>query len=376
MFKKSKAFLCFALILMLLVSVAGCGKTEPAAPAAPGTPAPSQETITWTLQSVWQSGFYLYDLLEDFADEVTELSAGRLVIDVYPGGSIVPAMDVLDAAQAGTIDVAHGSEVLWPGMFPAATFFGSFPMTFDPFMFLTWMYERGGLEMLHRGYESIGITTKVLPMNTIDSEILAWSHRPLSHMDDWHGLKYRTIGWWGEILREAGVSVTSLAPAEIFPSLERRVVDAVEYSTPINDLRAGIHDLATYFTGPGVHQPFTSMKIYINEDSWNELPNDLKRLVEVVARGYAYTTWSNEVSESIDALKVFLADGKIPTYMNEEAQVELRQITWDLLDSKAKDDAFFAEVWTSVQEFYEEYLQYDDFLRMVKDSPKNPLVEK
>ncbi len=372
------------LIAMLVIGVAlfvGCEVDEPAEPDENNNDQvvyDPDEVYEITLQSVWASGFYLFDLLDEYADEVEQLSGGRLIIDVHPGGSFVPGMEVLDATLERTIDAAHGSEVLWHGRFAEATFFGSFPLLYDPFMFLTWMYERDGLELLHESYERRGENFKILPMTTIDHEILAWSHEPLREVEDWQGLSYRTIGWWGDILRDYGVAVTHLDPAEIFPSLERGVVDAVEYSTPINDYHAGLYELAPYFTGPGIHQPFTSMKIYINEDQWNELPPDLQLLLETSSRQWAYSTWSREVNDSIWAVEYFLEEAeREPTYMEIEQQQELRELFFDFVDDKAaEEDEHFNKVWESVQEFYHEFRRYDDFIRMYQAPPEDPIVER
>lgn len=371
-------FLLLALLVCLVLVFAGCDTDDADAPANDVAGPDPGEVYEITLQSVWQSGFYLYDLLVEYAEEIEVLSGGRLIMDVHPGGSLVPAMEVLDAANERTIDAAHGSEVLWHGKFPAAPFFGSFPLMFDPFMFLTWMYERDGLELLQESYADIGVNVKVLPMTTIDSEILAWSHEPLREVGDWQGLSYRTIGWWGDILRDYGVAVTSLAPGEIFPALERRVVDAIEYSTPINDYHAALYELAPYFTGPGIHQPFTSMKIYINEDAWNELPPDLQLLLEVTARQWAYTTWSREVNDSIWALDYFIEEaGRTPTYMEVAVQEDLRASFFEFVDEMAAEEGEqFNKVWDSVRDFYNDYRRYDHFIRMHKEDPADPVVAR
>ena len=375
MSKQTKLTISVFLIIALALMLTGCGgqNTRTANANNNGSANFSDQVYEWDVQSVFPSGFSLYKALEHYVADLEKATGGRLKINLYPAGAVVPALEVLDAVESRALDAAHGSEVLWHGKFSTATFFGSFPMIFDPFMFLTWMYERDGMAYLDKAYKDLGLNIVQFPMGTIDAEILAWSHVPLADVDDWKGLKYRTIGWWGDILREAEVSVTALPSGEIFPALERRVVDAAEYSTPINDYDAGLYELAQYFTGPGIHQPFTSLKLYINQEAWNELPADIKAIVEMVSKSHAYSTWSWEVNASIDALEHFINIGKTPIYLNEDAQEEIRKITWNMLDEKAKNDPFFKEVWTSIQDFYNEYHRYSDFMRMASPKTDNSI---
>src|SRR3954462_4869005 len=82
---------------------AGAASTA-AAPAI----AQSQPTITWRLAASWPKSL---DTLFGGADlvggRVGELTDGKFQIRAFAAGEIVPALQVLDAVQAGTVELGH-----------------------------------------------------------------------------------------------------------------------------------------------------------------------------------------------------------------------------------------------------------------------------
>ena len=85
----------------------------------------------------------------------------------------------------------------------------------------------------------------------------------------------------GDVLSKHGFSVAFVPASEIIPDLQRGVLDAAEYSISAFDLTLGIHEVCNYVMLPGIHQPTGSLEVLINKDAWNELPDDLKKAVEI-----------------------------------------------------------------------------------------------
>lgn len=363
--KKVRKFRLVALLLVVSMLFAGCSSNSTGG-NAPATTGESTEVIRWTMQSSWPSGLLLHEMAERWAEEVKITSGGRLIIDVLPAGSLVGGAEVMDATHTRTIDAYHSVSTYWMGKMPAAPFFCTIPMSFEAPMYLVWLYERGGLELWQRMYDEANVNVKVLPGGVFGAEIIAHSHKPLSNLDDWKGLKYRTVGWWAEILKEMNVSVTTLPAAELYTSLDRRVIDAVEFGPPLINRELGFHEITNYFTGPGMNQPSTLMEIGINKDSWNALPEDLQQSLEIASRSMTLWGWTKELSGSIDTLEFYKSIGKTPSLVNEEAQREFRNTTWAYLDREAEKDEFFKEVWDSVKEFWTLFNEYEEFMIPVR----------
>src|SRR5699024_8196411 len=78
--------------------------------------AKAQETITWHRVTSWPTDSpALGTGASEFARRVEVLSRGRMRIRVHGGGELVPAMELFDAAAAGTAEMGHSASYSWRG---------------------------------------------------------------------------------------------------------------------------------------------------------------------------------------------------------------------------------------------------------------------
>lgn len=327
------------------------------------------QEVRWTMVTSWPSSLNFHLLAEEFAEKVEAMSGGRMVIDVEPAGAIVGALEVLDAADSGIVEMAHSWPGYWLGRNEAAPFFASIPMSLEAPMYIAWFYDGGGLELFNRMYqEEMGLNVLVKPVGIYHPETFAWSNRELRTIEDFEGLRFRTVGWWADILREAGVAVVSLPGGEIYPSLERGVIDAAEFSTPWADRTLSFYEVTNFFTGPGMHQPAIVNELIINRSAWENLPADLQAIVTVAAQATTISAWSRDIVESMAAIAYFEEQGVERVVVDADAQHEFREIAFAYLDGLAERDPFFAEVWDSVQEFYSAFIDYESLMVPVRPS--------
>jgi len=63
-----------------------------------------ETTFNWKMVTTWPANFPVFqEGAERFADIVREMSNGRLEIQVFAGGELVPALQTFDAVSQGTI---------------------------------------------------------------------------------------------------------------------------------------------------------------------------------------------------------------------------------------------------------------------------------
>ena len=365
---RSKKFLVLALVLVFIAATAaGCGGNTASQSGEGGGKAVPDKVYKWKVVTCWPESLTLHKMPQEFAKILNETSGGRMQVEVYPAGAIVGAAEVLDAVNSKTADAYHDYPGYWIGKIPSSPFFASVPMIMEPFMYLGWMYEGGGLELMQKAYDEAGYNVKLLVLGVTHPEQLAVSNKPMKTFDDFSGLKYRTVGWWGEILRNVNVSVTSLPGAEVYPSLERGIIDAAEFSTPGNNRTLGFEEVTKYITGPGMHQPGTLFTIGINKDSWNELPPDLQLLVESTARSVTLWGWCRDLEESMDAVDYFEEKGIQKVTADPEVQQKLYEETIELLEAKAKEQGgIFAETWDSMQNYRDRLVGYEEFMMPIR----------
>jgi len=315
------------------------------------------KTISWKMASSWPGGTQIQWAADSFAETVNQMSGGRLEIRSYPAGKLVGALEVFDAARMGTIDVAHASPAYWIGKMPAGALFGYLPFGMEAIPYLTWMYEGEGLGLYRELYGAYDFGF-VAPCGIIPPEILAWSNKPIKSLEDFKGLKFRTSGYWGEILTQAGASVVMLPAGQIYEALQRKVIDAGEFSIPSMDKTLAFHEIAEYLLVPGIHQPSTILDILISKKAWQELPADLQEIVKGAAQVTTLRMLTNSIQKDMGALDFFKAQGITITYLEPSIQKELYGTALKLMEGKAAKDAFIAKVWESQKQFRENYNRY------------------
>jgi TRAP-type mannitol/chloroaromatic compound transport system substrate-binding protein len=104
--------------------------------------------------TVTADGAAFYDrtvrLLADFDDIEASMSQaratprGRLRVDVFPAGHIVPAFGVMEAVSTGAAEMGHTASFFWDGQLPGAAFFTPAPFGMSPLGHQTWIEQRGG----------------------------------------------------------------------------------------------------------------------------------------------------------------------------------------------------------------------------------------
>lgn len=358
--KKKKALCLLMVLIIFSFTLSGCGSAPASQTTEPntGTTADPAEVITWKVQGFTPSGTLFYQWGEDLSNLITELSGGRLVIEYYPPGAIVPPFEALAAVRDGILDANYGYPGMWSGHNAASPLFNSVPGGFVAQDQMMWMFEGGGLELWQEMMDPFNV--KVVPAGLIGMEIFMWSDKPLRTISDMKGAKLRMMPLMGEVLNANGLSVAFLPGGEIIPSLERKVIDAAEYSVPAFDITLGFQDVAKYYHYPGIHQPASFTELLINKEKWDALPDDLKDIVQYAAKICMMNTWMSSEAENVKTLEKFESMGLEQVVMEKEAVEEMMGWATEWMEAKSKEDAFFAKVRASQIEFSEWWYPYKD----------------
>lgn len=344
---KKRTLSLISMMLILTLSVVGCSS----APKSTGTQADPAKVITWKLTTSWSTGIPLYtETAQYFTKEVDKMSNGRLKIETFPGGAIAPALEVSEAVRTGVAQAGH----LWPGYDigkdRTSALFGGYAGSGTSEEMIHWLYNGGGYELWKEWrlakFDLIG-----MPMGVRPQEVFLHSHKPVKTLADLKGLKVRTVGAWAEILPGLGASVVSLAGDEVLPALERKVIDATEWATPGEDLVMGFHEVAKYVVIPGVHQPSAPFELVINKKAWEELPNDLKAIVEQAAKATTMHSWTKLGTDDVGAMAKYTEKGNIIVEMDPSVKVEAQKLAAEWADKNSKDNPWFEKVLKSQREF-------------------------
>lgn len=322
----------------------------------------SGETYKWVAQSPWPSGTTLHWMAEEIAKDITEATGGRLEVEMHPAGSIVGAFDLLDAVSTGTLDAIHSWEGYWVGQVQAAGFFAAMPLGMDHHQYMTWVLQGEGRQLWEEAFKDYNV--KLLPAGAYTPEVLYYANKPIRTLDDLDGLKVRGSGFWGQIQSRFGASVVGVPGGEVYQALERGVVDAAEFATPTDNYSLGFHEVAKYIVVPGAHQPTSTFSFMVNEDKWNELPEDLKSIVQLVNDNMWSKAWAYAAAQDTKTFEKYRElekEGKLEIIeFDKESQLEMRKVTYEFYEELAAEDPFFNKVFESQNKFLEDFNSWRD----------------
>jgi len=331
----------------------------------------SDKKYTWRMSDPW-GGLLFHDILIHFADSVRASSGGRLDIKVFQTGAIVPAMEIFDAVAKGTLDGAHTWSGYWKGKNEAFVAYASVPFGLDFEGYNIWYYERGGKEMLNELYGRYGLVAFFC--GNVGQELGIHSNKKATKMDDFKGMKIRTVGWYQDILNLLGASVTPLPGPEIYLALERGVIDGCEFSSPAVNYPQGYHEITKYVIEPGVHQPSCQFDIIINKAKWEELPDDLKAIVDICAK--ETQLWTNAWQENLN-VKALIEMGKKVEYvpMEDATIIEFAKVSKKYLDDLAAKNPDVKKVMDSQEEFKKDFAPWRKMRSKVAPWPYEMIIK-
>ena len=260
------------------------GAVAAAGAAIAGFPmiARAQQKFSWRMTSAYPKGAPFYmdgpGSATDLAKRIDAMSDGRLKIQVYGAGELIPALEGFDAVRSGTVEMNHANSYFWTGKTFAAQYFTAVPFGLNFQGVNGWLYDGGGIQLWHEVYAPFGMIA--FPCGNTGVQMTGWFRKPINSVKDFDGLKMRIPGLAGKVYATLGVDVKLLPAGEIFPALERGVIDAAEFVGPYQDRRLGLQKAAKYYYTTGWHETATVSELLINKGAWEKLPKDLQAVVE------------------------------------------------------------------------------------------------
>ncbi|MBN1153178.1 MAG: TRAP transporter substrate-binding protein DctP [Dehalococcoidia bacterium] len=361
----TKRFLypAMAIVLVLGVALAACAPqpapttpTTPTTPTATTTPTTPSQPAAKVFKYVWQDisppGAAIYLILQECVDRIRVASGGRLDITLYPEGAITPRDETTPAVRDRGIDMAtNAASMDLNRMGPTMYLMGgsgtpASPSTAD---LIAWMRQGKGIDVMRDVYKDWGI---VLGGDPGAAELFAHSNKPLSTAADFRGLKFRTLGLWGEILQEYGASVVQIPGGELYQAVERGVIDAFELGPPSYNWPHGFQEILDYIGVPGIQSPGYMNVILMNHDSWNELPADLQGLLEDELQAMEYYGQLKTKQADAEAMANFIAYGTKVFEVDEDFQRDIAAKSRAYMEQYAVKDATFKSVLDHQTSFF------------------------
>jgi len=305
----------------------------------------------WKMVTTWPPNFpVLGEGAKLWASWVKTMSGGRLEIEVYGGGELVPALDCFDAVRNEVADCASGAAYYWAGKSPAAQFFGSIPFGMNAQQLNSWLYCGGGIKLWEELYAPFNLIP--MPGGNTGVQMGGWFNKAINTLADLQGLKMRMPGLGGKVLAKAGGTAVLLPGGELYTGLERGIIDATEWIGPYHDYKMGFHQIAKYYYTPGWHEPGTALELIFNKKKFESLPEDLQAIVRCASERlnqWMLAEFDAKNGEYLAKIKAE-SNAEIRSYP-DEVMIQLKKYTQEVIEELATSDPMCKKIYSSYQSF-------------------------
>lgn len=287
--KTVKQLLVLSLTLILTLSILGCSdSTTPAVGDnndGSGTKNSSDEVIELRLATSVQPDNPMNLAAEYFAEQVKEMSDGRIQITVFPSGQLGSDQEVIEQMMQGSTDMVEVSGIVFAN-------YSDLPNAWQlPFLYKDWEHFSKSVKSdeslaLLDGLDDIGV--KGLAVYTSPFRHLCTTDKNIEKLEEIEGLKIRVaeVPLMIDIFESIGAKPTPMAFGEVYSGLQNRVIDATEtdFYGVVGDKFGEVTKYVTYTA----HYNWPSL-LSINKEKFDSLsPEDQEIMMKAAANGVDY----------------------------------------------------------------------------------------
>ena len=289
-----KKILIFALTLAIVLSLAACGGgSKSADDVSVYAKLEPVELICADSTAVGSAGqlFGMY-----FAQRALEITEGKLSIDYHPNGEMGGDLDLIRQMKANKIQIVVCQTAPVVSFVPEMAVF-DLPMVFSEYdadrIDAVLNGQNDFTSRLSKAYEDAGF--HLLGFLQDGTYRLTTSNRPLNTLDDFKGLRIRTMensnqmAFWSAL----GANPTPLAWADVYDALESVRVDAQENA--VDTISGAYLQNVQKYLACTDHVLYCN-QICINKDAWNSLDPAYRAAIQQAA------------SEAIEYMRPLLED--------------------------------------------------------------------
>jgi TRAP-type mannitol/chloroaromatic compound transport system substrate-binding protein len=264
----------------------------------------------------------------------------------------VPAAEETDGLMTGVLDAATCCGGYAMHLDPAASLFDSMSGGLTSVQLGYWFRTGGGYEFAREMYEQWGIYFAAEML--LCPEDWAYTTVELNTVDDLKKLKMRTAGYGGEILDRLGASTVFLPGGELYESMQRGVINAFEYMAAKTGWEMAFHEVSDYLYLSYTRAPSDGCNYLVNQESLNELPEDLQDVVRYVSENEMTFFYDSMIMEDAAYLEKWRDYGVEVKNLPKEVEDAFIAEAGKFFDDKKAEygaDSYFAKIVDSQREF-------------------------
>ncbi len=287
------------LAVAMALLVGACGGGQPAAPASTqkpsadsAKPAATAQTSTGAQGAAPKDAIVLKYHHHDpptsighveahtkWAQLVSEKTGGKVKVEIYPGETLGKAKDAFDLVANGIADISWGFIGVMPGRFPLTEAI-DLPM-------LGIETATAGSKAVQTLYETTPAIqkeyagAKLLFLHTHGPTPVGLRSKKVERMEDLKGMKFRSpAGPPTNLMKALGASPVTIAPPEIYDSVQKGVVDG--YVIDWHGVAAfRLYEVSKYTIDANMYvAPFF---LIMNQKKWDSLGPENQKAIESIS---------------------------------------------------------------------------------------------
>ncbi|MBZ2207823.1 TRAP transporter substrate-binding protein [Massilia soli] len=318
--------------------------------AAPALAQATQPAITWRLASSFPKTLdAIYGSGENFVKRVSQLTGGKFTIRQFAAGEIVPGLQVMDAVQAGTVEMGHTPSYYYYGKDPTFAFDCAVPFGLTSRQQTAWFDQGGGRELMRDFFKDYGIIN-FMAGNT-GTQMGGWYRKEIKTLADVKGLKIRIAGFAGRVMERMGAVPQQIPAGDIYTALEKGTIDAAEWVGPYDDEKLGLARVAPHYYAPGWWEAGPQLSMYINIKEWEKLPKQYQAAIEVACYECHVTMQADYDAKNPAALARLIKNGAKMHFFSRPILDAAYKFSTQVMEEEAAKNAKFRKIYTPWKRF-------------------------
>ena len=345
--KNRKFFLGAIAFIPLLICLLALGS---------GTALAGKKVYRMKIQSAYPRGDISMELLKYFADRAKQRSNGQILISVFADPELVPAEQLFEATQKGTLDMLHAVAAMWGGIVPVGEVEFGLPYAYnipgDKNIIETgrivrnFFYNSGFVKLLRQEYGKHGLFW--LDMHSY-GKIITMSKTCITTCDQLKGKKFRVEGSWADYYNALGARGTYIPGTDAYMGLKLGTIDASQWDiSAITGLKW--YEVAPYWLIGGQNDVVPG-HILVNMKTWKSLSPDLQKALLGAAEDYYHKLLDRYMVEYKKADDLVKAGKITKCVLDAECERKCAEVANKLWDKIAKRDPAAAKAIEMIRQW-------------------------
>ena len=315
------------------------------------TPAFASKTVKWKLAETWPSTLTpLASPPLKVAQLVKEMSGGKFTIKVHGKEKHKAPLGILDMVKGGQYQMGHSGSYYWKGKDINTIWFTTVPFGMTMKEQYAWFYYGDGMKYMKKVYDKFKVLN--FPGGNTGVQMGGWFRKEIKTTEDLKGIKMRIPGLAGEVMAKLGVNVTNIPAGELYTSLDRGTIDALEWVGPGMDIKMGFHKVAPYYY-TGWHEPASEMQFLVNKRAFNKLPKEYQVMLITAMKAASSDMYYENFAASANAwekMKTDFPNIKVKSFPKPVVKA-MKKATDEVFAKYASKNELFKEIYENQQTF-------------------------